>query len=122
MMLTVRRSRFFRLWLAVLLLVSLSFSAFQIRSASATVNSDYESYVMGPLYNITDWSGFQNQLVTLKNNGVTAITTDVWWGYFERKSIELGEGRKRSLKYRNFYHQKRGFEVSVTWLIQFPKS
>jgi beta-amylase len=86
MMLTVRHSRFFRLWLAILIFWSISFSAFQIRSASATVNSDYEAYVMGPLYNITNWSSFQNQLVTLKNNGVTAITTDVWWGYFERNA------------------------------------
>ncbi len=30
-----------------------------------------------------NWSDFKKQLITLKNNGVYAITTDVWWGYVE---------------------------------------
>ncbi|MDT9726136.1 beta-amylase [Xylanibacillus composti] len=53
------------------------------RSADAAVAPDFQASVMGPLSRITDWSAFHNQLVTLKNNGVYAITTDVWWGYVE---------------------------------------
>lgn len=33
--------------------------------------------------NDTEWNNFRNQLITLKNNGVAAVTTDVWWGKFE---------------------------------------
>ncbi|MFB5675208.1 family 14 glycosylhydrolase [Paenibacillus terreus] len=51
--------------------------------AEAAVASDFQVSVMGPLAKVTDWNSFRNQLATLKNNGVYAITTDVWWGYVE---------------------------------------
>jgi beta-amylase len=51
---------------------------------ASTIRSDYKAYVMAPLTKITDWNAFRNQLVTLKNNNVYAITTDVWWGDVEQ--------------------------------------
>ncbi|WP_139491008.1 family 14 glycosylhydrolase [Brevibacillus dissolubilis] len=54
-----------------------------MNTASATVKSDYKTYVMAPLTKITDWTAFKSQLTTLKNNGVYALTTDVWWGDVE---------------------------------------
>ncbi|MEO5667433.1 MAG: family 14 glycosylhydrolase [Bdellovibrionota bacterium] len=39
--------------------------------------------VMAPLGHIQQWDVFRNQLTTLKNSGVSAITTDIWWGDFE---------------------------------------
>ncbi|WP_068617689.1 family 14 glycosylhydrolase [Paenibacillus tuaregi] len=52
-------------------------------TAKAEVASDFQAYVMAPLTKITDWNAFRNQLQTLKNNGVYALTTDVWWGDVE---------------------------------------
>ncbi|AFH60849.1 family 14 glycosylhydrolase [Paenibacillus caseinilyticus] len=55
-----------------------------IPSAEASsIRSDYKAYVMAPLTKITDWNAFRNQLITLKNNNVYAVTTDVWWGDVE---------------------------------------
>ncbi|MGF7032166.1 hypothetical protein J2T17_003088 [Paenibacillus mucilaginosus] len=55
-----------------------------IPSAEASsISSDYKAYVMAPLTKITDWNAFRNQLITLKNNNVYAVTTDVWWGDVE---------------------------------------
>lgn len=45
----------------------------------------YKAFVMAPLEKIQDWDGFKKQLITLKKNGVYAITTDVWWGDVESK-------------------------------------
>jgi hypothetical protein len=53
-------------------------------TTSANINTDYKAYVMAPLTKITNWSDFSKQLVTLKNNGVYALTTDVWWGDVEK--------------------------------------
>lgn len=50
---------------------------------SANVATDFQASVMAPLTKITDWNAFKNQLKTLKNNGVYALTTDVWWGDVE---------------------------------------
>lgn len=47
------------------------------------MSPDYKCCVMGPLEKVDNWSDFKKQLITLKNNGVYAITTDVWWGYVE---------------------------------------
>lgn len=52
-------------------------------TASADVANDFKASVMAPLTKITDWNAFKNQLITLKNNGVYALTTDVWWGDVE---------------------------------------
>lgn len=49
----------------------------------AQMNSNYKPYVMAPLPKINDWDAFARQLDTLKENGVYAITTDVWWGEVE---------------------------------------
>lgn len=43
-----------------------------------------EVYVMAPLTEVHDWSAFSRRLQTLKRNGVTGLTTDIWWGQFER--------------------------------------
>src|SRR5690606_34907347 len=41
--------------------------------------------VMAPLGRIHDWNTFKTQLATLKNAGVTGLTTDIWWGEFESR-------------------------------------
>ena len=46
-------------------------------------------YVMAPLTTVTDWNIFRKQLDVLRANGIAGITTDLWWGKFER------EGDKR---------------------------
>ncbi len=66
------------------LVVALSLFLSGIQQATATMNSEYKAYVMAPLTKITDWTAFQKQLVTLKNNGVYALTTDIWWGDVEK--------------------------------------
>nr|WP_269863716.1 family 14 glycosylhydrolase [Paenibacillus caseinilyticus] len=52
-------------------------------TAKAEVANDFQASVMAPLTKITDWNAFKNQLKTLKDNGVYALTTDVWWGDVE---------------------------------------
>ncbi|WP_372464663.1 family 14 glycosylhydrolase, partial [Peribacillus frigoritolerans] len=54
-------------------------------SGIAEVQPDYKLYVMAPLGEITDWEAFKAELTQLKENGVYAITTDIWWGLVERK-------------------------------------
>ncbi|MGG4154423.1 family 14 glycosylhydrolase [Peribacillus muralis] len=49
----------------------------------AEVKPDYRLYVMAPLGQITDWDAFRAELELLKENGVYAITTDIWWGLVE---------------------------------------
>ncbi|EHI98186.1 Beta-amylase [Clostridium sp. DL-VIII] len=71
--------------LVSLLLVFTLFLSFGFKVNASTINSDYKSFVMAPLEKITDWNAFKNKLITLKNNGVYAITTDVWWGDVESK-------------------------------------
>ncbi|ENH97848.1 thermophilic beta-amylase [Gracilibacillus halophilus YIM-C55.5] len=69
-----------------LLIIGFVSNSFYHMSTSADISSDYEPYVMAPLTKITDWSSFTNQLETLKENGVHAITTDVWWGDVESEA------------------------------------
>lgn len=71
-------SAFLSLILTITLIVSFSFKV-----NASTIKSDYKLFVMAPLEKITDWNIFKNKLITLKNNGVYAITTDVWWGDVE---------------------------------------
>ncbi|GAA0076443.1 family 14 glycosylhydrolase [Clostridium sp. CTA-5] len=56
-----------------------------ITTFASTIKKDYKTYVMAPLEKIKDnnWDVFKEKLITLKNNGVYAITTDIWWGYVE---------------------------------------
>ncbi|MFC0216223.1 family 14 glycosylhydrolase [Paenibacillus chartarius] len=70
---------------AALLTLALSASALIMApgTEASTIRSDYKTYVMAPLTKITDWNAFKNQLITLKNNNVYAVTTDVWWGDVE---------------------------------------
>lgn len=68
--------------LSLMLLFTLTLS-YQPKTSAASIQKDYKSFVMAPLEKITDWAGFKNQLITLKNNGVYAITTDIWWGDVE---------------------------------------
>ncbi len=70
--------------LLICLLLTLAWNPASPGAAQAgAVTSGYKAYVMAPLTDITDWTAFRAQLTTLKNKGVTAITTDVWWGKFE---------------------------------------
>lgn len=52
-------------------------------SISAEINQDYKVYVMAPLSKVNDWNDFSKQLITLKENGVYGLTTDIWWGDVE---------------------------------------
>jgi beta-amylase len=52
-------------------------------SASGTHAPTVRNYVMGPLELVTDWETFGKSLRILKQNGVEAITTDIWWGLVE---------------------------------------
>lgn len=70
------------LLLGAMVFISTFFGSFP-GSASANVANDFQASVMAPLTKITDWNAFKNQLNTLKNNGVYALTTDVWWGDVE---------------------------------------
>lgn len=54
--------------------------------AQAEVQKDYKLYVMAPLTEITDWNAFEAKLKTMKENGVYALTTDIWWGMVEGKA------------------------------------
>ena len=68
--------------LSSMIIIGLLFSLFS-PSFAAQIKPEYKPYVMAPLPKITDWTAFANQLEVLKNNGVHAITTDVWWGEVE---------------------------------------
>ncbi|CAM4440430.1 hypothetical protein FHS16_003830 [Paenibacillus endophyticus] len=68
--------------LSAVMFLSTFFGSFT-GAASANVANDFQASVMAPLTKITDWNAFKNQLITLKNNGVYALTTDVWWGDVE---------------------------------------
>lgn len=70
----------FALSLVLVLTLMLSFS---LKTSASTIQSDYKSSVMAPLEKITNWNAFKNQLITIKNNGVDSLTTDVWWGDVE---------------------------------------
>lgn len=76
----LRRSgnAFLSLLLAFTLIISFCFKV-----NASTIKPDYKLFVMAPLEKISDWNTFKNELITLKNNGVYAITTDVWWGDVE---------------------------------------
>ncbi|MBD1379020.1 family 14 glycosylhydrolase [Metabacillus arenae] len=67
--------------IAYMLCVVALFSSFS--TAQAEVKPNYKSYVMAPLGEITDWEEFKKQLIQLKESGVYALTTDVWWGKVE---------------------------------------
>ncbi|WP_050181775.1 family 14 glycosylhydrolase [Domibacillus robiginosus] len=54
-----------------------------IQPAQADVQKEYKLYVMAPLTEITDWEAFEEKLKTMKENGVYALTTDIWWGMVE---------------------------------------
>ncbi|MBW9150058.1 family 14 glycosylhydrolase [Clostridium sp. CM028] len=77
---TLKRYGSFALSLVIALNLMLSFS---FKTYASTIQSDYKSFVMAPLEKVTDWNAFKNQLITIKNNGVYALTTDVWWGDVE---------------------------------------
>ncbi|MGO4544646.1 family 14 glycosylhydrolase [Paenibacillus sp. 2TAB23] len=68
--------------LSAVMFLSTFFGSFT-GAASANVANDFQASVMAPLTKITDWNAFKNQLITLKNNGVYALTTDIWWGDVE---------------------------------------
>lgn len=76
--------RYGSVFLSVLLTFTLVLSC-NFQANASTIKSDYKSFVMAPLEKITDWTAFKNKLITLKNNGVYGITTDVWWGDVESK-------------------------------------
>lgn len=79
-------SKFLKRYGSAFLSIVLSFAlvvSFNFKASASTIKSDYKSFVMAPLEKIKDWNTFKNKLITLKNNGVYGITTDVWWGDVE---------------------------------------
>jgi hypothetical protein len=58
----------------------------QVSMQGGAAEATVKNYVMGPLEMITDWESFETSLRTLKQNGIEAITTDVWWGLVEPES------------------------------------
>ncbi|AOR23596.1 family 14 glycosylhydrolase [Clostridium taeniosporum] len=75
--------------LVIILTFVISFSwflSYDTCANASSINGDYKVYVMAPLEKITDWNKFKNELITLKEKGVHALTTDVWWGDVEDKS------------------------------------
>lgn len=78
----------FKKYLGFMLAVMIAFTLFLSSNTCAyasSINKNYKAYVMAPLEKIEDWNKFKNQLITLKNKGVYALTTDVWWGDVESK-------------------------------------
>ncbi|WP_248926884.1 family 14 glycosylhydrolase [Paenibacillus hamazuiensis] len=71
---------------AVCLILALTLLLTPGAASASSINSSYKAYVMAPLTKITDWNAFKNQLITLKNNNVYALTTDVWWGDVEKNA------------------------------------
>jgi beta-amylase len=71
-----------------LLGVSSQTSAQEIRSEIDTPRRAHIN-VMAPLGQIQNWDAFRAQLRTLKNAGVSAITTDIWWGHFEAQGDNI---------------------------------
>ena len=65
--------------------------------------------VMSHLYNIDDWSSFKQQLITLKGNGVRAITTPIWWGM-----VEHNEGRYDWSYYKEYAETVK--EAGLKWV------
>ena len=84
--------------------------AFHQTEAAVGINPNYKTFVMAPLEKITNWNSFKNQLVTLKNNGVYAITTDVWWGDIESK----GENQFDWSYYKTYADTVR--EAGLKWV------
>ncbi|MET3317706.1 UNVERIFIED_ORG: hypothetical protein ABIC97_000791 [Peribacillus simplex] len=77
----------------------------------AEVKPDYKLYVMAPLGEITDWEAFKAELIQLKENGVYAITTDIWWGLVESK---------KDNKFEWSYYKKYGEVVEASGLKWVP--
>ncbi|ACD23373.1 MULTISPECIES: family 14 glycosylhydrolase [unclassified Clostridium] len=78
----------FKKYLGFMLAVMIAFTLFLSSNTCAyasSINKNYKAYVMAPLEKIEDWNKFKNQLITLKNKGVYALTTDIWWGEVESK-------------------------------------
>lgn len=55
-------------------------------TTTSGVPSNYKVSVMLNLPDVTDFSSFDKQLTTLKNNGVKVIEVDMWWNHFEPNS------------------------------------
>jgi hypothetical protein len=62
-------------------------SSSQSRRTSSKYRSDIN--VMAPLNRIENWDAFKEQLRTLKNSGIQALTTDIWWGIFESQGDNI---------------------------------
>lgn len=68
--------------MSLALTFALIFSYFYPASA-ASVPGAYKAAVMLNLPDITNFSAFDAQLNTLKNNGVKVVEVDMWWNHFE---------------------------------------
>ncbi|KAJ3301402.1 hypothetical protein HDV03_000871 [Kappamyces sp. JEL0829] len=51
--------------------------------ASKAMNHAFYYEVLGPLNQISDWDTFANQLSVLKQQGVRAMATDIWWAVIQ---------------------------------------
>jgi beta-amylase len=69
-------------WFLLLSLTCSMMVGFSLRSEAA-VDSSYKVSVMLNLPDITDFSTFDTQLATMKNNGVKVVEVDMWWNHFE---------------------------------------
>jgi len=60
-----------------------------MRISNDTSSPKAQVNVMAPLGRIQNWELFGKQLKTLHNAGVSAVTTDIWWGDFEARGDNL---------------------------------
>ncbi|NNN05788.1 MAG: family 14 glycosylhydrolase [Elusimicrobia bacterium] len=73
-------------------------------------------YVMGSLLDIQDWDAFGAQLKTLKDNGVAGITSDLWWGKFEKN-----EGRYDWSYYKRYADAVRAAGLKWVPILSFHR-
>lgn len=102
------------------LTIHLSFMIFLVSFAQGSGSSFRDSTLqvgktqinaMAPLSTIENWDAFRAQLRTLKNSGVSTLTTDLWWGHFEERGDNVFDWR---------YYQNYARVVDEAGLIWIP--
>jgi hypothetical protein len=88
---------------------SVEYRGYSYNSRSGMAAPTVRQYVMGPLEQVTDWESFSKALRQLKQNGIEAITTDVWWG-----SVEAEKGRFQWDYYKRYVEVVRA--AGLKWL------
>lgn len=77
----IRISPLLKLFLTAVLACSMYLASYT--RIEAAVDSSFKASVMLNLPDITDFNAFDQQLTTLKNNGVNVVEVDMWWNHFE---------------------------------------